>query len=32
MKILALHQPVANDFCMNVAILKGNSNLERIGD
>ncbi len=32
LKILALHQPVANDLRMIVAILKINSNLERIAD
>jgi len=32
LKILALHQPVANDLRMIVAILKINSNLERISD
>ncbi|TNF51400.1 MAG: phosphate signaling complex protein PhoU [Deltaproteobacteria bacterium] len=32
LKILALHQPVANDLRMIVAILKINNNLERIAD
>jgi phosphate transport system protein len=32
LKILALHQPVANDLRMIVAILKINCNLERIAD
>jgi phosphate transport system protein len=32
LKILALHQPVANDLRMIVAILKINSTLERIAD
>ncbi len=32
LKILALHQPVANDLRMIVAVLKINNNLERIAD
>lgn len=32
LKILALHQPVANDLRMIIAILKINNNLERIAD
>ena len=32
LKILALHQPVANDLRLIIAILKINNDLERIGD
>ncbi|MCW8830101.1 MAG: phosphate signaling complex protein PhoU, partial [Gammaproteobacteria bacterium] len=32
LKLLALHQPVANDLRLIIAVLKINSDLERIGD